>query len=100
MRVAGGNRRLNLGIERFCRRAVHIGDRGLHGVGRETQALEPFGGGNVVAIGLVVHLEAVDVEVLGQVERLSVEVLPLFPAIGPAGRWCRRRPRGSCRSCS
>ena len=45
----------------------------------------PFGGGNVVAVRLVVHLEAMDVEVLGQVEGLGVEVLPLLPAIGPAG---------------
>lgn len=85
-RVASGDGRLHFGDERLAKDAIDVGHGGLHGVGREPQPLEPFGGGDVVAVGLVVHLEAMHVVVLGQVEGLGVEVLPLFPAVGPAGR--------------
>jgi hypothetical protein len=66
---------------------VDVGDGGLHGVGGEAQAFDVLGLQDFVraVVGLVVHLEAVNVEILRQVERLCVEVLPLLPAVGPAG---------------
>lgn len=82
-RVAGRHGALDLSVERFAVEYIDVRNGGLHGVRRVVQSLEPFGGGNVIAVGFVVHLEAMHVEVLREVEGLRVEMLPLFPAISP-----------------
>src|SRR5439155_7781100 len=63
-------------------------DGGLDGVGRHVQAVEPFALGNAGDVRLVVHLEALRVEVLRGVVGDGVVILPLFPASAPpvAGR--------------
>src|SRR5207248_5041196 len=61
---AGRDRGVHVGDELLAVDAIHVRDGGLDGVGRHVQAVEPFALGNAGDVRLVVHLEALRVEVL------------------------------------